>query len=138
FEVSEARRRAVVGTGNCFRSVCREVDGAMAKIDERGEVFVGESGARLGTVVVAGIGVGDRVTLSEAVVGKIELTVLAAVSNIEDPAVPVFRKRQLHVEANARVDHALGIAMRRRRAGSRLQDGSRDGEIGQIEESLAV
>ena len=65
----------------------------MAEIDYRVEVIVRERRARFRGGVVTGIGVRHRVPLGQAVIREIEHTVLAAVADVEQPAVPVFRQR---------------------------------------------
>jgi hypothetical protein len=87
----------------------------MPEVDQCIEVFVRECGARFGARVVTGVGVGNRVPLGQAVVGEAEDAVLAAVADIEQATVPVLGEGQLHMEANAAVNGALNVAVRRRR-----------------------
>ena len=35
---------------------------------------------------------------------EIEHTILAAVADVQEPAVPAFGQRQLHMKTNARID----------------------------------
>jgi len=92
-EVGERRGAAIERPDNGLRDVRSEMHRAMTEVDYRVEVILCERRARFRGGIVTGIGVRHRIPLGQPVIREIEDTVLAAVTNVEEPAVPVFRQR---------------------------------------------
>ena len=102
---------AVVVADHRLRRRHRQVHGPIPEVDLGLPVVVGERRAGLGTVVVPRVAVGHRVAFRNAVIGEVEIAVLAAVAPLEEATVPVARQRQLHVEVDRRRQDPLDVAV---------------------------
>jgi hypothetical protein len=86
---------------------------------------------------MAHVAVGYGVALCHPMVGEIQVTVLAAVTPLQEATISVFRQWQLGMEMNRRGDNAAHIAVGSLRL-IILSDGSRgNGKIAQLLQSLA-
>ena len=136
FEVGILGRRAVVGPDQRLRRHRRQVDRAVAEIDLRLPIVVGERRPRLGAVVMTGVAVGHGVPGRHPMIREVEVAVLPAVAPLDEPPVPAARQRKLHVKMNRRGKNPLDVAV-----GAAVglgQTGVGDREVAHMQERLAA
>jgi hypothetical protein len=101
FEVGVGWRTAIVDAHNRFRGVCRQVDGTIPKVQDRIEIVIRKGRARFSAAIVTGVRIRNRVPLGESLIGKIELSILPSVSNVEKASIPIRWKGELHMKPNS-------------------------------------
>jgi hypothetical protein len=94
-------RTAIVEAHNRFRGVCRQVDGTIPEVQDRIEIVIRKGRARFSAAIVTGVRIRNRVPLGESLIGKIELSILPAVSNVEKASIPIRWKGELHMKPNS-------------------------------------
>ena len=99
--VGVLRALAVIGPDERFGRVDGQMHGPVAKVDFRLAVVEAKRCPRFRPTVVAGIAVGHCVAFGYPVLGEIQGPVLAAISPVQKPAVPVLGQGKLDMKADS-------------------------------------
>ena len=110
-EVGALSGFSVVRFDNGFGSLGGNMHGTVTQINFRLPIVESKAGSGLRSSVMSGIVVCHGITLSNAMVRKIEIAVRCAVAPHQKPSVPVFRQRELHMVMDPRRDQPAHITI---------------------------
>ena len=99
------------------------------EVDLRLPIVESEGCAWFDPIVVSHVAIGYGISLGQAVIGEIQVPILAAVSDVEKSPVPVLRQGKLHMIDNGRRNDAFHIAVLRGRLGGLYPSSYGNGEI---------